>query len=132
MRSGLTKRYERLRSASPKGDRSVIEHAGGVRTGLQVWRRRRHLEWVARWEQTRLQGKIRFIIRGWIVWSAGLILVTSVYDYYSVGHLSLLKILCYFLAGPIVAGVAWWSSESEYRAAKIDERRRTENQSACQ
>jgi len=98
----------------------------------QTWRRRRHLEWVGRWEQIRLKGKIHFIIRGWIIWSAGLILLTSVYDHYSVGRLSLLKILCYFRAGPILSGVAWWSSDSEYSAAKIDERRRTESQSACQ
>ena len=93
---------------------------------FNVWRRRRHLERVAGWEHTRLKGKARFVIRSWIVWSTSFILATSLYDYYAVGHVDRLKIVVFFLVGPIVGFVEWWIREGEYTAAKIDERRKAE------
>jgi hypothetical protein len=97
---------------------------------FQAWRGRRHLERVARWEQTRAKGKTRVVIRTWIIFSASYILFTSLYDYsfsgtnYFSGHVQPLKIVSFIVAGLIVGLVEWWVREGEYTAAKIDERRK--------
>src|ERR1043166_8189395 len=93
-------------------------------TRFKAWRRRRHLERVARWEQTRMQGKARFVIRGTLIWSGSMIIVNSLWDYYFHGGVEILKLILFLLVGPIVGLVSWWDNEGGFNAGKNDERMR--------
>jgi hypothetical protein len=88
------------------------------------WRRKSHLERVARWEQTRVKGKARFVARTTLIGSGGLIIFNALWDHYVEGGLRISRLIAFLIAGPIVGLVSWRTSEGEFKAAKTDERAR--------
>jgi len=91
---------------------------------FQAWRCRRHLDRVARWGRRRVKGKAHFVIRVSLIWGGGMVLFTSLYDYYFQGAIKISKIIYFSIAGPILGLVSWWINEGEFKAAKIDARMR--------
>jgi hypothetical protein len=89
---------------------------------FNAWRRRRHLQRVAKWEHTRIHGRGRYLIRVALIWGGAMILSRSLYDYYFFGRIQISGLIYYSIAGPIVGLVSWWINEGEYQAAKIDAR----------
>ena len=98
---------------------------------FNAWRYRRHLQRVARWEQTRLKGKVRFVIRVWLIWGGTMIVGSGLLDWYFHGAIDIPKSIYFSLVAPIVALVAWWVNEGEFKAAKIDARAREMQQRAA-
>ena len=88
------------------------------------WRRRRHLQRVAKWEHTRLKGKANFVIRVSLIWGGSMVISNSLYDYYFHGRIEIAKLISFLIAGPIVGLVSWWDNEGVFKAAQIDERMR--------
>ena len=91
---------------------------------FEAWRYRRYLDRVARWEHTRVKGKVRFVIRVSLIWGGVMVLFTSLFDYYLNGSIQISKIIYFSIVGPVVGLVSWWAAEGEFKAAKIDARMR--------
>ena len=53
-----------------------------------------------------------------------MIAFTSLYDWYLHGAIHPGQMIYFVIAGPIIGLVSWWINEGEFRAAKIDARRR--------
>ena len=91
---------------------------------LEAWRVLRRPKGLARWEQTRAQGKARFVIRTTLIWGGTMIVGMSLSEYFLFRSFRQLvpTVLYFVIAAPIVSLVLWWSSEGAYTAAKIDAR----------
>lgn len=90
----------------------------------RAWRVRLNKDSLKRWERKRAQGKARFLIRGVLTWTAGMLLVSALPEYYLHRdvRLFLLSLILIPTIGVIGAFALWWTNEGKYRAAKIDAR----------
>jgi hypothetical protein len=71
-------------------------------TRFNTWRRRRHLQRVARWEHKRLKGKTRFVIRFALIWSGSMIIANGLWGYYFRGTVETPKLIYFLVAGPVL------------------------------
>ena len=98
-----------------------------LRKRIHGWRQRRTRARLDRWERTRANGKIRFVIRVSLIWIGVMVPLNVVNDYLFHRGFRLSTVIYFSIAGPVVGFVNWWVSEGEYRAAKIDARMKALN-----
>jgi hypothetical protein len=88
----------------------------------RIIRERRSLEW---WEQTRAQGKARFVISNSLAYGLTMAGVFDVIDnifYDGTKYSLLLNAIGYPIMGMVLGAFTWWDMESKYKSALIDAR----------
>jgi|SRR5215213_607459 len=88
---------------------------------IQAWRSRRQQRWLERWEQTRAEGKRRFIVRTAITNALTVVGATYVYEHLFYGGtlsaISLVELLAFVFIGLIGGPEGWSNRESRYQNA---------------
>ena len=92
---------------------------------IKVWRSRRQLRSLQKWEQIRAEGKRWFVFRTAVTYGLTVVGMMDAYDYFFGGEhssISLLLLIFYLLVGIFIASDAWSNREAKYQNALIEAR----------